>query len=201
MPAFVHNLYIEQGASFLKTFAFRWLVELSCPASGTMQNPVVEIEIDPLPVEIPSGYNLNFGCNRNLVTAAATLPGSNAISVVPWIGSLRLPAQADGPEIDYSSQSFSGVIKRSLGGETLVSLIVVGSLGLISLSLSKTQSALLPSNIRREQLPSNEHPEIYLQDPGDLLSRGFVYQVYQMDPNGAIRNRALEGRVFVSGEV
>lgn len=199
MASLLHNLYIEQGTSFSKTFAFRWIVELICPASGTTESPITELEIDPLSEDLPSGYELIFACNKKLITTAVVLAGSSIVPVDPWIGSLKAGMQADGPEIDLSGQSFSGVIKRGFKGDQLASLIVVGTLGSLAVSLSDADTSLIASNIRREQLPVDQDPEAFLQNPGDLLQRGYVYQIEGFD--GTSRNRVLEGRVFVSEEI
>lgn len=191
------NLYFEQGNTNTRSFAFIWDLVLVCGAIGTSATPITQLEIEPLPVDIPSGFELHFSCEKKLTTNLLTTAGSSFVSIIGYVGKLSKGERCNAPAVDLSEGVYTCDIRDKNGGNIIANPTVVGALGFLSINIPDTP--VIPYNVRRSALPNGD-PQVVVQDEslmGSLYKKGFPYQVDRL--HNAVKSRIFEGFVFVGG--
>lgn len=213
------NLVIPQGETFELSFEFRHGLDLVRDLIPNATTPPTAITIAPLPIDLPSGFNLQFpgsGCETiDLVTAAITTAGSSTVAIAPYTGTKKIACgkQAQTLPEDLTGQVWTGQCRRKYGDTTEVfdwTFTINPLLGQVTGSVDHALTSAIiftdKNRVSYSDIPKNYYSAPFLEvDDWTLLdpkffAKSFVWDWERQLPSGK-PERVFNGRAWITSEV
>lgn len=204
---------------FELTLEFRHGLELVRDLIPNPTTPPTSITITPLPIDLPSGYTLQFpgsGCETiDIVTSAITTAGSKTASIVPYTGTKKITCGKSAETLpkDITGQVWTGQCRRKYADVTESfnwTFTINPLLGQVTGTVDRALTSALTFT-DKDRVIFSDIPEEYYSDPFlnvenlSLLDPKFLAKAFFWDwecqlPSGK-RKRAFNGRVWITSEV
>jgi hypothetical protein len=200
------NLVIPQGTTLVKTFRFQHQLVLAKDLVPSISSPPTTLKINPLPVDLPSGYPLTFpltGCDTvELITSGITAAGSQTVNIAPYAGTQALKCGASAATLpkDLTGQVWTGASKADYRLNKILqfSFLMTPLSGLITMKALASDTALLTPNCQYDQLPAPADQQKQIAYPADVWAKAYFWDAEYIF--GGDTTRVLQGRLFVPAE-